>query len=89
VCVVENGAAGAAAAYELCVQKELEVLPTTPRAKPVAATSWVVLKVVESVYPAEAPHMPAGPGLPERRDWRRDRQPSHVATSSSRLIRAT
>jgi transposase len=30
-------------------------------------------EVVESVYRAEAPTMPSGPGLPERRDWRRAR----------------
>jgi transposase len=30
-------------------------------------------EVVESVYRAEAPTMPYGPGLPERRDWRRAR----------------
>ncbi|MBG0568187.1 ISL3 family transposase [Actinoplanes aureus] len=30
-------------------------------------------EVVESVYRAEAPTMPSGPGMPERRDWRRAR----------------
>jgi len=30
-------------------------------------------EVVESVYRAEAPNMPSGPGLPGRRDWRRAR----------------
>jgi transposase len=30
-------------------------------------------EVVESVYRAEAPTMPSGPGMPERRDWRRTR----------------
>jgi hypothetical protein len=30
-------------------------------------------EVVESVYRAEAPTMPSGPGMPERREWRRAR----------------
>ena len=30
-------------------------------------------EVVESVYRAEAPRIPSGPGMPERRDWRRTR----------------
>ncbi|GAA3919807.1 transposase [Actinoplanes auranticolor] len=30
-------------------------------------------EVVESVYRAEAPTMPCGPGMPERRHWRRAR----------------
>ncbi|MFC7277885.1 transposase [Paractinoplanes rhizophilus] len=30
-------------------------------------------EVVESVYRAEAPTMPSGAGMPERRDWRRAR----------------
>ncbi|HEV7710158.1 MAG TPA: ISL3 family transposase [Asanoa sp.] len=30
-------------------------------------------EVVESVYRAEAPGIPAGPGMPARRDWRRTR----------------
>ncbi|HLL66314.1 MAG TPA: ISL3 family transposase [Micromonosporaceae bacterium] len=30
-------------------------------------------EVVESVYRTEAPTMPSGPGMPERRDWRRAR----------------
>jgi transposase len=30
-------------------------------------------EVVESVYRAEAPKIPSGPGLPDRRDWRRTR----------------
>jgi transposase len=30
-------------------------------------------EVVESVYRAEAPTMPAGPGMPDRRNWRRAR----------------